>query len=100
MAEQTLHDSLESNAAALDGVRTLYEQWPKRGLHLLRPLIALIVLVGAMSVYHDHKSAQAGKAKIEAEKAIVAMKAEEEEIELIRSEQAPFVLSCSSRRTI
>lgn len=98
MTEKALYDVLEASRVTAGAIRAACQRYAKYGPRLLRQFVIAAILVFAVGGYYEHKQAEAGLAKVQAEKAIATMKEEAAETAMIRGAQVPITSSCSSIR--
>lgn len=98
MAEKTLYGVLEASPVASSSIRTAYQRCAKYGSRVLRQFVIAAILVFAVGGYYEHKLAESGQARLEAEKAIASMKEEAAETAMIGGMPIPITSSCSSTR--
>lgn len=95
MTEQILSHVLTSSPVA-SGIRAAYERCAEYGPRLLRQFVIAAVLLFAVGGYYEHKQAEAALARLEADKAIAAMKEQAAETAMIEGARVPLTSSCSS----
>jgi len=98
MAEKALYDVLTASRVAAGSIHTVCQRCGKNGPRLLRQFAIAAILVFAVGGYYEHKQAEAAIARLEAEKAIAAMKEEAAETAMIGGTPIPITSSCSSTR--